>query len=293
MPQRRGTFYLGRVIKGGRLSAETLVGVLEKPAVVEHRDYCWTFTGFQADPNGRWYFARLTKFLPDGHVRLVDRKKHREVPHIAPDMITAASPFVFIPSVSGIAFLHVWNQIQREAFPNRFADVVVASFEHFFVSCEVEPLSDVRTFIARIAELDSVDTLAAKVHLPNPLFGPLWKPLRDYVARRNARTLRIEEHSPDGTLKTKLRSLTASVKHEETVETTEVDIGDAAILMAADGYGSARVSGTVGKRRTTVRTSETQINFKYDAHASADELGKVAQEAFGAHTRGRRLKHDD
>lgn len=291
---RHGTFYLGRVIKGGSLTQGSLIRALSDPVAVVHRDYAWTFTDFQAGPGDQWFFARLTKYKPEGVVRVIDHDAHREVPQVAPDLIVAASPFVYVPDVSGLAYLHIWNQIQREVFARRFAEVVEASLKNFFVRCELEPIADIRSFVRKLKSLDSILDVSARVHLPNPLFGPLWKSLRDYVARRNAETLKIEEHakSPDG-LSTDLPRLVSTTTEVMISEESDVAIGDAAVLMASDGYGAARITGTRGNRKVILRTSETQVNFGHDSDAKPTDLAERVIEALRSNTATNRLRHDE
>jgi hypothetical protein len=290
---RQGTFYLSRVIKGGRLRHDQLVHALQEPKGILYRDYGWTFTDYHNGPDNRWHYAKLTKYRPEGVVTVIDHDQHREVPQGAPDLVAAASPFVYVPEFSGISYLHVWNQIQREAFPQRFCEVVEASLGHFFVHCELEPIADLRSFARKLSSLDTINGLQAKVHLPNPLFGPLWKSLRDYVAQRNAETVRLEEFSPKGTLKTELPRLVEQVVASEVAAEveTEVAIGDAAVLMAADGYGSARITGTSGRRPVTVRTSETQVNFTHSATAEPADLAERTIAALEQHSVAHGLKH--
>jgi hypothetical protein len=290
---RQGTFYLGRVIKGGRLGQDTLIQALREPRAIVHRDFAWTFTDFHEGPSGNWYFARLAKYKPVGTVTVVDHDRHREVPQYAPDLVVAASPFVYVPDFSGIAYLHVWNQIQREAFPRRFAEVVERTLDDFFVRCEIEPISDLRSFVRKLASVEAILDISARVHLPNPLFGPLWKSLRDYVARRNAATVKLEEQAKAGGLKTRLPELVERTRETTISEETEVALGDAAVLMAADGYGSARVTGVRQHRRVVIRTSETQVTFSHNADAEPADLAEQSTAALTTHARTQALRHDD
>lgn len=290
---RHGTFYLSRIIKGARLTHDSLVASLRDPRAVIHRDFAWTFTDYHEGPDSAWHFSRLTKYRPEGEVKVIDHTLHREVLKNAPDLIVAASPFVYVPALSGVVYLHIWNQIQRETFPKRFAEVVEKSLDNFFVRCELEPISDLRSFVRKLNSLQAITSISARVHLPNPLFGPLWKSLNDYVSERNADTLKLEEQaSAKEGLRTNLPTLV-----ERTIETTiqeehaTVAIGDAAVLMASDGYGSARITGTRGTRKVVLKTSETQVNFSHDVTAEPSDLAERSIAALGEHANSQSLQH--
>ncbi len=291
---RKGNFYLGRVHKGGLLNDKQLLQAFESAPSVSRRDYAWTFTGFEADPKGEWYFAQLTKYHPEGVVSVVDHERHAEVERIEEDLIIAKSPFVYLPAFSGVVYLHVWNHIQRETFAKRFSEIVVAKQHGFFVLCEVEAIVDLQSFVKRVANLSRIDKISAKVHLPNPLFGPLWKSLRDYVAKRNADTVKLEELGGRNGLRSELPRLVSTTRNGDDDEDC-VAIGDAAILMAADGYGSGRITGVIGRseQAVVIRTAENQLNFKADRESPAVELAHRAHELLVEHSFERELVHEN
>src|SRR5207244_1550726 len=94
-----------------------------------------------------------------------------------PNLSVAASPFVYIPAHSGIAFLNVAQHIEPQIFANRFADLMKSPYDNFFVDCEIEFVSDLRTFAMKLEKLDSIYRLEANLYPPNPVFGPLWRGL--------------------------------------------------------------------------------------------------------------------
>ncbi|MEW6058427.1 MAG: hypothetical protein AB1540_17640 [Bdellovibrionota bacterium] len=68
-------------------------------------------------------------------------------------------------------------------------------------------------------------------------------------------------------------------------------VGDAAILMAADGYGSGKVVGVEETRTVTIRTSENQKSFVSDGDPSPEELYRIAYEQFAKINNERYLDH--
>ena len=68
-------------------------------------------------------------------------------------------------------------------------------------------------------------------------------------------------------------------------------VGDAALLMAADGYGRARVKGVEDGREVVVRTSENQKSFLFDSDPNPSLLFEFAFDAFQRINEERGLEH--
>jgi len=68
-------------------------------------------------------------------------------------------------------------------------------------------------------------------------------------------------------------------------------IGDAAILMAADGYGSGRIEGKQGDKFIAISTSETVRNFSFDRDPDPVQLYEIAARVFEEIERQRHLEH--
>jgi hypothetical protein len=130
----------------------------------------------------------------------------------------------------------------------RFGALIKNKYGGFFVECAVEPISDLRSFSLKLSKLDRIYSISATVSPPNPLFGPLWKDLKNYLEQRQTDRMKIEEESTENhKINTKLPAIVKEIsehKLSETILPQEVDIGDAAFLMAADGYGSGLFKGS-------------------------------------------------
>jgi len=296
----RRRYYLGRVHKVGQLDDDLLIQAMEQPRVVHSREYAWTFTDAEVHSDGGrvvFAFAQLCKYNPSGVVRVIDEEQRVQGERLEPNLLVAASPFVYIPEFSGIAFQHVWNQIERQTFTKRFADVVRQSHDNFFLDCEIEPISDLRTFAAKLASIDAFLEIHAKVHPPNPLFGPAWANLKDYLARRAATELSLTEKGDEATpLRTNVAIHVQAILDQDMegpyAPDNPVDVTDAAILMAADGYGSGKVVGREHDSTITVRTSETQKSFLFDAEPGGTELFEEACKHFSRVSSERRMTHE-
>lgn len=297
---RRARYYLGRVIKGGTLDAEKLIMALQKRASILKTNYSWTITKCQIygpKDNPDFIFARLAKYEPEGRIDIVDPEKHDELNAQVDNKLIASSPFVYIPQYSGIAYQHIWNAIQQEIFVRRFSEIIESTLDKFFVKAEIDPIIDYRTFVKRLSELERINKISAKVNPPNPLFGILWKQLKEYLKNRDIEELRlIEESKKDKHLLTKLIELLSLFLEKEdrnilTKYSENVDIGDAAVLMAADGYGKAKIEGVKGNHAVIIRTADNMKSFLFDKDPDPKKLYEHAKALLDDINRERYMEH--
>lgn len=284
-------YYLARVSKVGDLGSERFAEAILRPTTYIHRRHHYTFTDVvQSEDSARSYiFGRLSKYEPQGQVGVVDPESHAERRDEVPNKLVASAAFVYLPEFSGVAFQHVWNTLERQQFMRIFPRLITAKYEDFLVNCFLEAISDLRTFIQRLSRFSRIASIQATVHPPNPLFGPAWRSLSAYIKRRRLGILQVREKSEskegvDTRLNVIAREAMVAPTREQGSRVLEQaeneDIGDAAVLMAADGYGRARVEGTAGGRRLVVRTRETQVAFEYTREPDPASLYRIARERF-------------
>lgn len=297
MKRIRGRYYFGRVLKSGLLDNDKLLSSLREPITLTINKYSWSIRDFRIMKSSgvEFYFGFLTKFQQEGLISKFDRVHHTSIDHIEPDMIIASSPFIYIPKYSGIVYLHIWNQIQQEVFVKRFTELVMEKYENFFVSCEIESISDLRTFYNKISDLNSIERISATIHPPNPLFGLYWKSLRDYLIKRKTSDMKIEEKcNPGGNINNDLKKLIKIIidKKEISISNIEsINIGDAAVLMAADGYGHGKVEGIEGNRTIIVSTRDTKMSIIFDKEPDPIALMNTVEEIFKTINQDRHMDH--
>lgn len=292
---RRGRYYLARVIKLGELNQARLLDALVNAPVVPMGQYEWTITDVsdQRNATAPFVFGNLAKFSKEGTVKVIDEPAKRQLQALAPNLLEASSPFVYLPQFSGLAHLHVWNGIQEDVFPRRFKAIVEAAFDNFFVDCTIEPIVDYRAFLQKLKALDRITELSAKVHPPNPLFGRLWGSLDQYVKRRQAEEVSVREvtENPKG-LATRLAALISGIlENPQYQPPVEPDITDAAMLMAADGYGAGKAIGFEGEQEVVVKTSETQKSFLFEKDPQPELLAAAARVHFARISKERDMSH--
>lgn len=274
------------------------MAAIEKPKPITAWGYDWTFinTKRKTINNTEFIYSKLCKYSPNAEVTVIDPDKSEEIKKDEPNLHMATSPFVYIPEFSGIAFLRVSNQIEPKIFMKRFSTLVKNKYGNFFVNCEIDPISDLRSFAIKLSKLDRIFNISATISPPNPLFGPLWKDLKEYLEMRSTDKMKIEEESGgDSSISTNLPELVKRAS-EQTKEKpfkppNRVDIGDAAILMAADGYGTGFVKGRQKDEVVVIKTSETIKNFSFAKDAKPEYLFRKAYEIFRKIKDDRHMEH--
>lgn len=297
---KQAKYYLGRIQKRGELTAAKIAEAMREPETIEYRGTRYSFIDFQTfglPGNETGFYAKIAKYRQLGAVEVVHEARHASAAAEVPNLIDVASPFVYLPGFSGIAYRHIWNAFPSEQFEKVFRDLVEAKYQKFFVGCDVEPIADLRTFVTRLAGLDRITELQATVFPPNPLFGPCWKSLSEYLRKRKLKEAVIKEEGIQG-IETKLPEIAAAILSDkpaaEIVELMEPlldGLGDAALLMAADGYGRARVKGSERGRDVIIRTSENQKSFLFEGDPHPSLLFEQAFDAFRKINDERGLEH--
>lgn len=292
---KRGRYYLSRVIKLGELNQARLLDAIVKAPVVPIGEFAWTITDVtdRRRATSPFVFGNLAKFSRQGTVKLVDEPAKQQVEAVAPNLLEASAPFVYLPEFSGLAFLHVWNGIQEDVFPRRFKTIIEAAYDNFFVDCTIEPVADYRAFLEKLQSLSTITELSARVHPPNPLFGRLWGSLDKYVKQRRASEVAVRETSESTKgLSTELVKLIERILENPKYQPkAEPDITDAAMLMAADGYGSGKAVGMDGDSEVIVRTNETQKSFLYEKDPEPEMLATAARMQFERVSEERDMGH--
>lgn len=151
MATRRGRYYLSRVIKVNLTQEKLISAILDAP-VLRIGKYHWAITDAIEDKSGppKFVFGKLAKYSSEGHVVIVDEAKKSQRDALARNLLVASSPFVYLPDYSGIAFLHVWDDIQEDLFPKRFCSLIKNAYHNFFVDCSVQPVADYRAFVEKL-----------------------------------------------------------------------------------------------------------------------------------------------
>lgn len=292
---RKGRYYLGRISKLGRLTQDMVIDVFLDSPIITVGKYDWAITDSidKRSESTPFVYGKLSKFSREGLITKVDTNRKSQVDELARNLLVASSPFVYLPDFSGIAYLHVWNQIQKEVFPRRLKAIIEEAYDNFFVSCKIEAITDYTSFISKIHKFELFTQITAKVHPPNPLFGRLWENLEEYIEKRNADEFSVTESSPeDKGINTEIHLLMQNLL-EDNKYSPDIPpaLTDAAILMAADGYGSGKIIGIKEGERAEIRTSETKKSFLFGKTPEPTLLAKKAWQEFEKVNKERDMNH--
>jgi hypothetical protein len=276
----KGRYFLGRVVKINLDQNGLMDAIVNAPTITTGK-FDWTITDTVdgRDSQVPFIFGRLSKYATDGETTVINLSSRAQQRALIPNLLETSAPFVYLPELSGIAFLHVWNGIPQEVFARRFRKIIEAAFDYFFVSCEIEPISDYRLFTSRLRKLDSFTEFSATVYPPNPLFGRLWASLHEYVKSRNASQVTVKEQSTKqhGLNSDIVELLTNIMIDPKYAPLNTVSIGDAALLMAADGYGKGRVKGFENGEEVIIKTSDSQESFEWEKDPIPHQLAAIAE----------------
>ena len=296
---RKGRYFLSRVVKIN-LSQRNLIDAICNPAIIKVGKYNWTITDMvdkRDDESLPFIYGRLVKYADDTQ-DVVDEYNHTQGQSMTANLVKASSPFVYLPRFSGLCFLHVYNGIESETFPRRFKKIIEDTrnlkYNDLLIECDVDAISDYASFRNKIIMIKKITQIEATVSPPNPLFGRIWKSLKETLEKRNTSTLRINEESEkrEG-LKTNLHDLVNGIEKTNISDyKKEVALPDAAILMAADGYGTGKVAGEDNNGEIIeVRTRDVQKSFLFEKDPSPDFLARKANEEFIKVSEERKMEH--
>lgn len=300
MRTRKSRYFLSRVVKIN-LTQEDLMDAICNPAIIKVRNHKWTITniidGRGDEKIGPFIYGNLTKYI-DESVSIVNENQHELNQLLISDRAKASSPFVYIPEFSGLCFLHVFNEIQSDVFPRRFKKIIEDSrnlkFHDLLIQCEVDAISDYSKFIKKLSKIKKIFEINAKVSPPNPLFSPLWAPLKEFLKDRRASTLKINEESEDKNgLNTDLKKIIEHVNENKIKDLNiNVRLTDAAILMAADGYGKGEVIGEdTNQEYIEIKTEDSQKSFLFDKNPLPENLVLRARSEFEKISIEREMEH--
>lgn len=280
------------------LDVNKVLDALRKSVSIESRQFAWTVvdvaegTSTYRGTTYRYLSGKLVKYDPDAMVEVVDEASRKVRLQSEPNMQRAGSLFVYLPDEAVFAHRHLWNEIRARDFRNHISDLIVRYHQNFFVECELLPVADLTRFLTKLGQLEEVTELKARVTPPNPLFGVFWQDLKEYLEKRRLRKLSIGEVAKQGvSLPTTAPDIARRIEADSVGNAAPAPIGDAAILMAADGYGTAEVTGRRGTETVVVKTTDNAIQLKLEADVTPPELAAAVIREVVRLRSARKLKH--
>ncbi len=158
------------------------------------------------------------------------------------NLVTAKSRFfLHMPSLL-IAYHPVGNEITRDVFCSRFAEVFQAALGNFFVNAEIQGIEEPFRFREILGSLDRLSQIKIYLHPSNPHNRDLWRRTDERLKQLEAGTYaELFEARKDGP--------GLKMEGDEDIE--------AKVSMAEDGYGRVDVKGS---QQGVARAASTHDN---------------------------------
>ncbi|HTG34135.1 MAG TPA: hypothetical protein VLB76_14500 [Thermoanaerobaculia bacterium] len=163
-----------------------------------------------------------------------------------------------------IAFHSVPPQISRVLFLERFASIFKAAHGDFFVDLQIQLIQEHQTVLNLLPKFDAISRVTVILHPSNPRNSERWRLVDNRIKELNATSYKEEYIAKVGEGRKGLQAAGDS----------EIE---AKIMMAQDGYGEARVAGTIdGKKRVvTTKTQPVSTVAPSDEVATPQEVVKA------------------
>lgn len=174
------------------------------------------------------------------------------------DAVVAKPEFVLHPSSGIIAFRPIPSRLSAGQFREKFARLVEASFENFFISTRVEAVNEDFEIQEQFRRFRTILSINIELHPSNPHNRDLWERIDNEIKELGAVEYQQKlVGGPTGLNKAK-------------VEQDEIYLG---IIMASDGYGHASIDGVLEDgRRVTVTTADNPTETKTTIDGNHEHL---------------------
>lgn len=296
---RSVNYFLSRLNKGEFLTIPKVLEALKKAKPITSREYSWTVVDV-AEADVTYYgkkhpylAGKLVKYDPNAVVDTVDEMAKKTKVQSEPNLQSARSLFVYFPDEAVFAHQHVWNQIRASDFRAHIANIITTYFSGFFADCDLKSLGDANRFVAKLADLKDISEIKANISPPNPLYSPLWDELKRYLGSRKLKRMAIKEvGSAKTSIPTQLPQIVKSFEDAiSKAPNSPAPLGDAAVLMAVDGYGNAQITGKRDGSTVVVKTTDNAIQIQLDSDITPAQLAEAAIKEVVKVNTSRKLRH--
>lgn len=279
-------YYLGRIQKTGPNAAQRLKASILEPKPAQFYGYSWCFfdTKEHQHETGDFITGKLSKYDPEASLTISDPDSLTENVYHTPNRREASSHFIYIPRLSIIAFTKDPSGLNEYQFGNRFKLIVNTTNEIGLLDLSIELIADLKQFVEKLKDLNSITRISSSVTPSNPLFSWVWATLDRQMKERSAKRMTIIESAQDGSfLKTPLKELVEKsiqnpdgrpedISSGEKNESIGGSTADKALLMAADGYGKGLVRGLKDGEEISITTKDTTLILSFPQEPTELEL---------------------
>lgn len=231
-----------------RWKADALWSALNSGQYVEEDRFRYIFTDLQALESRYLYFTGfLVKYKSGFTGELIDEDSRQVVEGELPKTVVAKSPFFLEVESSIVAYRPIPGRISDRQFREQFARLIEAAYiqaplDLSFSSARIDPIYRELRVLEAVAELATIYSVKLKLRPTNPTNREPYRKIDERLKELRAIYEKQEvAGGPEGL-------------NRDALEEDEIYAG---ILMAEDGYGTARIEGLDQQGRpTTITTTE-------------------------------------
>lgn len=262
MAPRQYSFQFGRVsIVAGQLTDKTdfFDTVFEVNKLVADRFNKFLFLDVQKlNFNSEvFYVGRLVKYKAIEEEVVIEDTRAIGLSTVD-DAVVAKPEFVLHPYSGIIAFRPIPSRFSAAQFRLKFAQLVEASFDNFFISAKVESINEDLGVQEQFRKFRTILSINIKLHPSNPHNRDLWERIDNEIKDLGA--TEYEQNVVGG----------PSGLNKEKIKQGDLFLG---IIMASDGYGHASIDGLLDDgRHVTVTTADNPTETKTSLDGDPEHL---------------------
>lgn len=263
MASRLYTFQFGRVLIVGRQVDNksdffNTVFLAKKPVTDQFNKYLFLDVQSLSINQETFFAGKLVKYKAKEEDIVIEDSSALGI-SIVDNAVVAQPEFVLHPYTGIIAFRSMPSLFSPRQFRNKFALLVEASLDNFFISTKVEAVNEELNIQEQLDKFRLINRISMDLHPSNPHNGDLWKQIDEKIKAYGAGEYKQELKAPEG------GGLNIEKIHDSDVY--------AGLVMAADGYGYAEAEGVLEDgRRVKVTTADNPTEAKTTIDGNSEHL---------------------
>ncbi|WP_163243920.1 hypothetical protein [Clostridium sporogenes] len=203
----------------------------------------------------------LVKYKEENIEEVVDEDNRTLKTTKLQDKIIAKSEFILHLSSGLIAYRIIRNVIGNEQFKKQFSKLIEKANNNCFINAEIQGINDEVKIFKAIKEFDIITSLYLTLHPSNPSNRQRWKETDEKLHKMQVEKYIEKYISKKGII----------------IEEDDQTFGN--IIMAADGYGEAKIKGTKDGKQKEASTRKMQIKSSVP-NMNMDEIIKFLYKDF-------------
>jgi hypothetical protein len=211
------------------------------------RGHIWQFVQIEELSNevGQWVHGFLAKYKPESEATVVVPEAGAFMETEIANLVVARSRF-FLHIESGLIAYHPQgSDIRPEQFRERFVELFKDNHSRWFVEAEIQSIDEPYKLREELSRMVAITKVSVSLHPANPNINPNWRRIHERLVRLGVKT--YTERYDTKSAQTEGSTI---VQDEELL---------AKLLMAEDGYGTAKVTGRIEGKVKVVSTHDNPI----------------------------------